>query len=279
VSARRGCALTLALTLAPALAGGSAAAGTRARADSSSATFAVRGLRLYVEQRGHGPALVLLHGGMGNGRQFANQIPDFAPRFHLVIPDLCGQGRTSWRAGRLTYHDMAEDVIALLDHLHLRRVSVMGWSDGGIVGLDLAIHHPDRIDRLVTFGANTTPDGLNPPDIEWNRTATPASLGPDARRDWSALAPDPSAFDSSMANILAMWRTQPEITAAQLHSIRARVLVCAGEHDVIRPEHTEALARAIPGAERWIVPGASHGAMIEQPALVNARVLEFLRAR
>ncbi len=71
-------------------------------------------------------------------------------------------------------------------------------------------------------------------------------------------------------------RTQPRWTTADLGRIRARVLVCAGEHDLIRRDHTESIARAIPGAKLWIVPGASHGAMLEKPELVNPRVLRFL---
>ncbi len=232
---------------------------------------------MYVEEHGRGPVLVLLHGGMGNGMQFAHQVPAFALHHHLVVPDLCAQGRTSDRPGPLSYHAMAEDVVALLDRLGIRRTDLMGWSDGGIVGLDLAIHHPTRVRHLVTFGANFTPDGLNPQDVEWNRTATPDSLGPGARAEYARLAPDPAHFDSAMTKILDMWRTQPNLTPRELGSIRARTLICAGEHDLIRPEHTEQLALSIPGATVWIVPGASHGAMLEQPELVNARVLEFLK--
>lgn len=263
-----------------ALAGGALAAlallGACGGAESQGRYAQVRGLRMYYEVHGHGPTLVLLHGGMGNGTQFAKQVPAFRSRHTLVIPDLCAQGRTTDRPGPLTYHDMAEDVIALLDQLHVRRFDVMGWSDGGIVGLDLAVHHPERIDHLVTFGANFTVEGLNASDVEWDRTATPASLGPQARLDYARLAPDSSDFEDAMGKILDMWRTQPNFTLDQLRSIRAKTMICAGEHDVVRPEHTALLAHTIPGARLWIVQGASHGAMLEQPALVNAHVEAFL---
>jgi pimeloyl-ACP methyl ester carboxylesterase len=106
---------------------------------------------------------VLLHGGAGNGEQFSRQVPAFEKYFRLVVPDMCAQGRTTDREGPLTYHAMAEDVIALMDRLGVKRFDIMGWSDGGVTGLDLAIHHPDRLRRLVTFGANFSPDGLRPP--------------------------------------------------------------------------------------------------------------------
>jgi pimeloyl-ACP methyl ester carboxylesterase len=236
----------------------------------------LNGISVYYEIYGRGPALVLLHGGAGNGTQFAQQIPAFEKRYRLVVPDACAQGRTTDRPGRLTYHAMAEDVIALLDRLRIGRADVMGWSDGGIVGLDLAIHHPDRVSHLVTFGANFSPDGLNPADVAWNDTATAASFGPDMRRGYEKLSPDPAHYEQAMNKIIAMWRTQPNFSLAELGSIRARTLIAAGEHDVVRREHSEQLARSIPGARLWIVPGASHGAMIEQPALVNRTVLEFL---
>lgn len=239
----------------------------------------LRGIRMYYESHGSGPVLLLLHGGAGNGQQFSHQIPAFAPHYRLIVPDACGQGRTSDRDRPLTYHEMAEDVVALLDKLGIEHADLMGWSDGGDVGLDLAIHHPGLLQHLVTFGANFRPDGLNPSDVAWNDTATVAAFGDGMREGWQKLAPDPSRYEVVMGKILTLWRTEPRFTHAQLGSIRAKTMICAGEHDVIRRDHTEALAKAIPGATLWIVPGASHGAMIEKPELVNPRVLEFLATR
>ena len=236
----------------------------------------VRGIRMYYELHGHGLPLLLIHGGAGNGMQFSNQIRDFAAHHRLIVPDCCAQGRTTDRPGPLTYHDMAEDMIALLDRLQIRRVDVMGWSDGGIIALDMAMHHPERVNHLVSFGANFTPEGLGEKDLEWTRTATAASFGEGMRRDYRRLSPQPDHYEQAMEKILEMWRTQPQWTPDQLHTIRAKCLICAGDHDLIRPEHTEQLARAIPGAELWIVPNASHSAMIERAELVDPRVLEFL---
>jgi pimeloyl-ACP methyl ester carboxylesterase len=236
----------------------------------------VNGIRMYVEQHGRGPALVLLHGGVGDGRQFDQQVPAFAKRCHVIVPDLRAQGRTSDGRGPLTYHVMAEDVAALLAKLGVRRADFMGWSDGGVIGLDLAIHHPQLVRRLVTLGANFAPDGLNPPDVAWIRSATADSFGEGSRKAYEQRAPDPSHYRVAMEKTIALWRDEPRFTMRELGSIRARVLVIAGEHDVVRTDHTRELARRIPGAKLWIVPGASHSVMLEQPALVDARVIEFL---
>ncbi|MEQ1832715.1 MAG: alpha/beta hydrolase [Candidatus Eisenbacteria bacterium] len=247
-----------------------------ARVAAAGRTLTIRGIRMYVEIEGSGPPLLLLHGGAGNGMQFEKQRAEFARHHRLIIPDARAQGRSTDRPGPLTYHDMAEDVAVLLDSLGVRRTDIMGWSDGGNIGLDLAIHHPRRVVHLVTFGANFAPDGLQPADVAWNRTATADSFGEGMRTGWTALNPEPANYAAAMNKILEMWRTLPRFTPAELGRIRARVLVCAGEHDVIRAEHSAALARMIRGAELWTVPGASHGAMLERPDLVNPRVLAFL---
>ena len=236
----------------------------------------IRGFRMYYEVHGSGGALILLHGGAGNGMQFSQQIPTFELHRRVIVPDACGQGRSGGRSESLTYHGLAEDVIALMDHLHIQRADVMGWSDGGIEGLDMAIHHPDRVRHLVTLGANFSPEGMNAPDLAWAETARAESFGPDMKRDYQKLSPEPWRFESVMDQIILLWRFGPHFTPAQLRSIRCPVLVIAGEHDVVRTEHTRALGAAIPHARVWIVPKASHSVMMEQPGTVNRAVLGFI---
>ena len=236
----------------------------------------INGFRMYYEIRGKGPVLLLLHGGAGNGMQFEKQIPAFTKRYKLVIPDMRAQGRSGDNDFPLTYHMMAEEVLTLMSRLGIQRFDVMGWSDGGIMGIDLAVHHTDRIHHLVTFGANFSTDGMKPADAAWIDTATVSAFGEEMRVGWMALSPEPGHYDVAMAKILRMWKNEPSFTPKQLGSIKAKTLICAGENDLIRRDHTDALVRAIPKATEWIVPGASHGAIQEKPDEVNAKVLEFL---
>ena len=268
-----------ALLLAALLLAAPGAAAPAAPADSGAHIAVVRGLRMYYEIHGRGPALLLLHGGAGNGMQFGNQVPTFEREHRVIVPDACGQGRSTGRAGPLTFHDLAEDVIALMDTLRIASADVMGWSDGGNTGLDLALNHPGRVRHLVTLGANFRPEGMNAPDQAWADTARAESFGPGMKRDYQRLSPEPGRYEQVMNQIIELWRTQPRMTIEQLHSIRVPVLVVAGEHDVVRPEHTRAMARAIPGARLWIVPGASHSVMFERPAELNRAVLEFIEGR
>ena len=250
--------------------GGAAAA----HADGSIADL--RGIKMYYEIHGKGPPLILLHGGAGDGRQFSKQVPFFEGTYKLIVPDACAQGRTTDRPGPLSYHAMAEDVVALMDRLHVTKARVMGWSDGGNVGLDLAIHHPDRISHLVTFGANFSPDGANAQDRAWADTATAAAFGPDMKKGYQAISPNRDHYEEAMNKIIQLWKTQPNFTTEELGRIRAKTMIVAGEFDLVRREHTEALAKAIPGAKLWIVPGANHGVMIDKADQVNPAVADFL---
>ena len=235
----------------------------------------LRGIRIYYEDRGKGAPLLLLHGGTGNCDQFSKQVPAFVAHYRLILPDSRAQGRTSDGPGPLSYHLMAEDVLALMDHLGIRSARVMGWSDGGVIGLDLAAHHPERVSHLVTFGANTRADGVTPDDAAWTDTATWTAMGEGTRKAYVERAPDSTRFAEAMTKIIALWRSDAQLPPAILHRIRAKTLICAGDHDLIRREHTEEIAKAIPGAQVWIVPDANHSVMIDKPEVVNPRVLEF----
>lgn len=237
----------------------------------------INGVRIYYELRGKGEPLLLLHGGAGDGKQFSHQLPDLEKEHLCIVPDSRAQGRSTDGKEPLTYHLMAEDMLALLDLLNIRRADILGWSDGGNIGLDLAMNHQDRVSRLITFGANFRADGLNKPDVDWNASATAESFGSGMKEVYRAQNPQPDHYEAAMNKVIAMWRTEPKWTPERLGRIRARVMICAGENDVVRRDHTEALAKAIPGAKLWIVPKATHSVLLEKPDLVNPVILEFLR--
>ena len=168
---------------------------------------------------------------------------------------------------------MGDDMIALRDSLHIAQADVVGWSDGGIVGLDMAMKHPGRVRRLVAIGANYDANGVDPRQFDHAAFARQAR---EVKPFYDAVAPDPSHFAVLMQKIETMVTTQPHYTLAQLHSIRARTAIVAGEHDLILKAHTDALAAAIPGAVKIIVTGAIHFGPLEQPDAYTAIVLKFL---
>jgi len=235
---------------------------------------AVNGVRLYHAVYGEGAPVILLHGGLGNSDYWGHLVPVLAERYRVITVDSRGHGRSTRDAQAYGYDLMAADVIALMDHLGIAKASIVGWSDGGIIGLDVAMNHPDRIDRLFAFGTNSTVAGLKE-SIEKNPTF--AAYIERAGEEYAKLSPTPDEYDAFLTQIGAMWASQPNWTPQQLGRIKAPTVIADGEHDeAIRREHTEELARQVPGAKLLILPGVSHFAMLQDPARFNAAVLRFL---
>ncbi|OJW27207.1 MAG: alpha/beta hydrolase [Rhodospirillales bacterium 69-11] len=241
-----------------------------------SARVMLNGVRLFYATAGHGPPVLLLHGGLANSDHWGHQVAALRRAHQVIVMDSRGHGRSARDARPFGYHLMADDVVALLDHLELPRADVVGWSDGAIIGLDLALRHPGRVGRIFAFAANVRTDGVIP---NADRNPTFAAYIARAGREYARLSPTPGDYDAFLAQIGRMWATQPNWTDAQLRGIRARVQVVDGDHDeAIRRTHTEAMAAAIPGAGLLILPNASHFAFLQDPVLFNAAMLHFLDA-
>ncbi len=237
----------------------------------------VNGISLYYATIGHGPPVVLLHGGLANSDYWGNQVKVLVPHHMVVLVDSRGHGRSSRDARPFGYDLMADDVIALLDKLHIAKADVVGWSDGGILGLDLAIRHPDRVGKIFAFAANTVTAGVQE-GVEKNPTF--ARFIQRAGQEYARLSPTPKDYDAFVAQISKMWETEPNWTDAQLKSIKSPVLVVDGDHDeAIKREHTEYIAAMIPGAGLLILPNTSHFAFLQDPELFNAALLDFLDGR
>lgn len=188
--------------------------------------------------------------------------------------DSRGHGRSTRDAQPYGYDLMASDVVGLMDYLKLDKADIVGWSDGAIIGLDIAMTHPDRIGRLFAFAANSTVDGLKADVLE---NPTFAAYIERAGEEYKKNSPTPDEYEAFLNQIGAMWASQPNWTDADLARIKTPVLIVDGEHDeAIRRDHTEMLARVVPDAQLLILPGVSHFAMLQNPAEFNAAVLKFL---
>jgi pimeloyl-ACP methyl ester carboxylesterase len=237
----------------------------------------VNGISLYYATIGRGPPVVLLHGGLANSDYWGHQVTALAPHHTVILVDSRGHGRSTRDSRRYGYDLMADDVVALLDILHIANADVVGWSDGAILGLDLAIRHPDRIGRIFAFAANTVTNGVQE-GVEKNPTF--ARYIERAGHEYARLSATPKDYDAFVAQISKMWETEPNWTDAQLKSIRSPVWVVDGDHDeAIRRAHTEYIAATIPGAGLLILPNTSHFAFLQDSALFNAALLQFLGDR
>ena len=247
-------------------------------APASAGTAEVNGIGMHYATfgaavEGREPVL-LIHGGLGHADLWAAQVADLMKDHLVIVADSRGHGRSSRNADTYGYDLMASDYLALLDSLGIAKVDLVGWSDGGIIGLDIAMTHPERIDRLFAHAANITVDGVNP------AVGTDAVFGAYITRmgvDYAKMSPTPDDFEAFVAQISEMWATQPNWTDAQVAAITVPVAIVVGEHDeAILPEHTAKIAGLIPGAELVILPGVSHFAMLQAPGEYTAAVRTFI---
>lgn len=233
----------------------------------------VNGTDIYYEIHGmSGPWIIFLHGGLGSALAWGNQVPDFTAHNRVLLIEARGHGRSGWDGQPITYEAMARDTIGVMDHLGIAQADIVGWSDGAIVGLIMGIDYPDRVSRIVADGANTDPEGVDVAAFD----RVPYNLPSD--RDevtYKSLSPTPDRWDDFNAAINTMWENEPHITD-QLGGISAPVLVMAGEHDLILPEHTQMIADSIPAAELVIIPDAAHFIVWQQPEAFTAAVKAFL---
>ena len=219
--------------------------------------------------------MVMLHGGLADSDWWGLQVEALKATHRVVLVDSRGPGRSTRDARPFGYDLMADDVVALMDSLGIARADIVGWSDGAIIGLDLAMRRPQRVVRVFAFAANSRTDGVEP-GVEKNPTfARFISRAGDAYR---RLSQTPGEYGTFVGQIGRMWATQPNWSDEQLRSIKAPVMIADGDHDeAIRRAHTEDLAATIPGAGLLILPNTSHFAFLQDPTLFNAALLDFLR--
>ena len=240
----------------------------------SAGLLSVNGAHIWRASLGAGDDVVMLHGGLAHSAYWGLQAAALARRHRVLLIDSRGHGRSdNANAQPFSYRQMADDVIAILDFLKIERAAIVGWSDGAITGLELAMRFPARVTRLFAFAANYDPDGLR--DVG----ASPVFQAFIARAavEYRTLSPTPEGFGALRAGVERMWATQPKYTESALRRIERPVLVVDGDHDeAIRPEHTRALAALPPNARLLIEPGVSHFAFLQAPGRFTALLSSFL---
>jgi pimeloyl-ACP methyl ester carboxylesterase len=229
----------------------------------------INDVSIYYETYGAGPPVLVLHGGLGSIEGMSYQIRALAASHFVVAADSRGHGRSTDSNAPLSYSLMSDDMLKLLDHLQIDRVDVVGWSDGGIIGLDLAMRYPERVRRLVAISANYNVDGL----LE-SPTLDPEIPRPPLR--YRLLAPDPAHWPALYRKVVAMWQTQPHYTTNDLSHIKAPTLIMAGEFDIIKRAHSDQLAKAIADSQEVIIQGGPHSVQNEKFEIVNSNILRFL---
>lgn len=234
----------------------------------------INGVRIWYAVYGHGKPVILLHGGLANSNYWGNQVPALAKHYQVIVMDSRGHGRSTRNEQSYSYDLMASDVIGLMDFLKIKKAAIVGWSDGAILGIDIAIHHPERLTKVFAFAANSNPDGTK--DTSKSPVFNAYALSR-AKKEYEQLSATPTKYNDFLEQIKTMWVTQPNFTKAQLNTITVPIWIVDGDHDEgIKREDTEFMAAQIPHAGLLLQPEVSHFAFLQDPQQFNSDVLHFL---
>ena len=237
----------------------------------------VKDATIYYATYGKGDPVILLHGGLGNADHWAFQVVELAHHYHVIVIDSRNQGRSTFSKSKVSYHAMAADVVAVMDHLGLASSALVGWSDGGEIALDLAIHSPARVAKLFVFGSNYDANGSKPRKPGGSSTFN--AYAAKCRSDFLKISKNPKAYRAVVESLNPVWRDSPGFTKDQLRSIKAPTIVSDGDHDeIILLDQVKEMAKLIPNAKLVVFEATSHFALWQDPVAFNKALLDFLAA-
>ncbi|MFD1094705.1 alpha/beta fold hydrolase [Salegentibacter chungangensis] len=227
--------------------------------------------KIYYEEYGKGEPLLLIHGCGADIKSMENQIDFFKDKFRIIVADSRGQGKSELKTDSLTYNQIAKDWEGLVKHLKLDSINIVGWSDGGIVGLKMGINNNVKIKKIVTMGANLRPDttAVNswaPKNVKENLDEAKKMIAKgDKSKDWN--------LEKQLDQLLYY---QPNISHSELQNVNAAVLVINGDKDIIKNEHAVEIFENLPHAQLCIMPGETHYTPGSNPKYFNSIVDKFL---
>ena len=216
--------------------------------------------KIYYEEYGQGEPLILLQGNNGIISDFHNQSPFFSKHFRVIALDTRAQGKSlDFANNNYGYDKLSEDLLQIIKHLKLGKVSIVGWSDGGITGLIFNSKNADLVNKLVVIGANTNPQGVKDALLQTIKQGYENSK------------------DEKVKRRLNLMINYPDITKGDLKKIKNQVLVIAGDDDDIKQEHTKQIAEMIDNAKLVIIENSTHNVPFDQPEILNKGILDFLK--
>ncbi len=250
---------------------------------------AVHGMQMYYEVSGQGDPLVVLHGAYMNIPSMGAIIPKLAATHRVYALELQGHGRTNDVDRPITYANLADDVAAFMDAVGLAKADVFGYSMGAEAGLQLAIRHPCKVNKVVAAAVAYDLRGWQPEyQAAIPQMTVEMIVGMPFAADYKKLAPNPDGFPALVEKLIALEK-QPMAWESEVKKVAVPVLVIAGDADVATLEHTVALFHLLGGgvmgdmgkplaASRLaVLPATSHTAVITQPDLLLALIEPFLR--
>ena len=264
---------------------------THAAAKPVAGRVKVNGMQLYYEVSGAGEPLVVLHGAYMNIPSMGAIIPTLAKTHKVYAIELQGHGRTTDINRPITYQNLADDVAAFMDAVGLKKADVFGYSMGSIAGLQLAIRHPQKVNRLVAASVAYNLEGWQPelkaliPQMN-----VEMMLGTPFAAEYRKLAPNPNGFPALAAKLIALEK-EPMAWETEVRAVKTPVLIITSDADGATLEHSVAMLRLLgggimgdmgkplPAARLAVLPATSHTAVITQPVLLHAFIEPFLKGQ
>lgn len=236
-------------------------------------------LEMYYEVHGvynAGEPLVLLHGGFTTIElSFEKLLPSLAENHRVIALEQQAHGRTRDIDLPLDFVQMANDTAAALQQLEVERADFLGYSDGGILALGLAIHHPSLVRRMILVGTNYDNSGLES-DLLDMMEVIDANMVPALREAYEKVAPDPSAFPGLVDKVAELCLDFPGWSHEQLRAIKAEALIMSADRDVVTPEHSVSLFRLLARAQLAIIPGTDHQTLVQRSEWLLPMIAAFL---
>ena len=227
----------------------------------------VNGVKLYYEVYGKGEPLLMLNGNNSSMARFSKQIDALSKKYMVIGLDSRGQGKSTSNDTKITYELMADDVNTFLDKMQLKNVNILGWSDGGNIAVILAMQHPDKVNKMAIMGTVLYNDD----------SSITAETNKIIRKQIKRMEERGVAKTNMDYRLKVLLMTEPHINPDSLQNIKAPTLVMAGQHDVVKENHTKLIAEKISNSKLVIFKGAGHEAPEEISELFNETVLNFFK--
>jgi len=247
--------------------------------DSAKSNYVKVGdVTIHYKVWGKGEPVVLLHGAMEYWKEWKNQIPYLAKKYKVIVVDTRGHGESTFTDVPFTYDLFAEDIVAVMNHAHLDSANIVGYGDGGIIAMEIAMKYPQRVRKIVAIGSNCKPDttAVYPEILQkvkgWEIDKMAFYLQMKFKEN-----PNPKLLGLFAKRMQTLMLTQPNLTSDDLDKIKCPVLFMVGDHDVIRISHTDYMYENVPNGFLSVIPGTTHYCIKEKPTVVNATIHDFLQ--
>jgi pimeloyl-ACP methyl ester carboxylesterase len=249
-----------------------------AQTDTTGSLFAnIDDVKIHYKISGKGDPLFLLHGSLESMENWDKQVPEFSKKYKVITLDNRGHGQSTFTDRKLTYSLLCEDVVALMKELDIDSAYIVGFGDGGIIGMHMALNYPNRVRKLVAIGANYKADttAVYPPVLEKVKAWDDDKVFSFVRNNFKGYQ-NFGQIKQFTERMKTMLLTEPNLTLDDLKKIKCPVMFMTGDHDIIKQAHTSLMYETVKQGYMCVIPGTKHYPQKEKAQIVNSIILDFI---